>query len=89
MRRALLFKKPDVKTRADEFVESFLKPHCIKEPPKDYQWNYVVDIFTKWLARSDYFFDRSFRALSKCRWFRLGIVFSIYRSTWRGYNVFF
>jgi hypothetical protein len=47
--------KSPVKTKADELVESFLKPHCIKEPPKDYQWNYVVDIFTKWYQRYFYF----------------------------------
>jgi len=47
--------KPAVKTKADDFVESFLKPHCIKEPPKDHQWNYVVDIFTKWYQRYFYF----------------------------------
>lgn len=44
-----------MKTKADEFVESFLKPHFIKEPPADNQWNYVVDIFTKWYQRYFYF----------------------------------
>ena len=47
--------KSDVKTKADEFVESFLKPNFIKEPPKDYQWNYPVDISTKWHQRYFYF----------------------------------
>lgn len=47
--------KSVVKTRADQFVESFLKPHFIKEPPKDYQWNYIVDIFTKWHQSCFYF----------------------------------
>jgi len=47
--------KPAVKSKADEFVESFLKPTFIKDPPKDYEWNYVVDIFTKWYQRYFYF----------------------------------
>lgn len=47
--------KSVVKTKAEEFVQLFLKPHFIKEPPKDYQWNYIVDIFTKWYHRYFYF----------------------------------
>ena len=47
--------KSVVKTKADEFVESFLKPLFIKEPPKDYQWNYPVDIFTRWYQRYFYY----------------------------------
>jgi hypothetical protein len=38
--------KSDVKTKADEFVESFLGPNFIKEMPGDYRWNYPVDVFT-------------------------------------------
>ena len=49
------FEKAAVKCKADEFVESFLKPTFIKDRPKDYQWNYVVDIFTKWHQRYFYF----------------------------------
>ncbi len=47
--------KTEVKDRADDFVESYLKPHFIKEVSKDYQWNYVVDLFTKWHQRYFYF----------------------------------
>jgi hypothetical protein len=47
--------KTAVKRKADEFVESFLKPTFIKDQPKDYRWNYVVDIFTKWHQRYFYF----------------------------------
>lgn len=47
--------KSVVKAKADEFVESFLKPHSIKVPPKDYQWNYPVDVFTKWHQSNFYF----------------------------------
>ena len=32
---------------------------------------------------------RCLKLTSKCRWLRLGIVFSIYRSKWTRYNVFF
>ncbi len=39
--------KAAVKCKADDFVESFLKPQFIKPPPKDYKRNYPVDIFTK------------------------------------------
>jgi len=41
------YEKLAVKCRADDCVESFPKPTFIKDPPKDYQWNYAVDIFTK------------------------------------------
>lgn len=47
--------KPIVKAEADNLVESFLKPTFIKEPPKDPQWNYPADIFTKWHQRYFYF----------------------------------
>jgi len=47
--------KATVKCRADDFVESFLKPQFIKPPPRDYEWNYPVDIFTKWHQRYFYF----------------------------------
>lgn len=47
--------KSMVKSRADEFVESFLKPQSFKDQPKDYQWNYIVGIFTKWHQRYFYF----------------------------------
>ena len=49
------YEKAAVKYKADEFVESFLKPRFIKPPPKDYEWNYPVDIFTKWHQRYFYF----------------------------------
>jgi hypothetical protein len=47
--------KAAIKSKADDFVESFLKPEFIKPPPKDHQWNYAVDIFTKWHQRYFYF----------------------------------
>ena len=54
-RKVVTFKKSVAKTKADEFVKSFLKPLCTKELPEDYQWNYVVDIFTKWYQGYFYF----------------------------------
>jgi len=47
--------KSTVKSKADDFVESFLKPRFIKPPPKENQGNYAVDIFTKWHQRYFYF----------------------------------
>mgnify|MGYP000082867997 FL=1 len=47
--------KAAVQRKADEFLESYLKPTFIRPPPKDHQWNYIVDIFTKWHQRYFYF----------------------------------
>jgi len=40
--------KADVQNKANELVESFLKPEFIKPPPEDAEYNYIVDIYTKW-----------------------------------------
>jgi len=40
--------KRDVETRAHEFVEAVLKPKHLMPPPKDADFNYLVDISTKW-----------------------------------------
>ncbi len=47
--------KAEVQARADELVETFLKPNFVKEPPEDVRWNYVVDIYTKWYRNYLYF----------------------------------
>ena len=47
--------KEEVETKANELVESFLKPEHIKPPPEDMRFNYVVDIYTKWYHSSFYF----------------------------------
>jgi len=47
--------KLEVETKANELVESFLKPEYIKPPPEDMRFNYVVDIYTKWYRSSFYF----------------------------------
>jgi hypothetical protein len=47
--------KWEVQKKADLFVESYLKPNFVLPPPKDTQWNYIVDIYTKWHQRFFYF----------------------------------
>jgi hypothetical protein len=47
--------KLQVQKTADLFVESYLKPTFILPPPEDMQWNYIVDIYTKWHQRFFYF----------------------------------
>jgi len=50
--------KEEVQKKAEELVHSFLKPNFIKEPPKGTQWNYIVDIYTKWYRNYFYFLQR-------------------------------
>ena len=47
--------KAEVQSRANELVENVLKPEHIKPPPKDIEWNYIVDIYTKWHGSYFYF----------------------------------
>jgi hypothetical protein len=47
--------KTEVETKANELVESFLKPEYIEPPPEDMRFNYVVDIYTKWYRNYFYF----------------------------------
>ncbi len=47
--------KAEVQKKADQFVETFLKPNSIKPPPDDTQWNYIVDIYAKWYRSYFYF----------------------------------
>jgi hypothetical protein len=60
--------KAQIKGRADTFVEEVLKPKHIEPPPKDNDFNYLVDIYTKWYRNYFYFCSRyncpSPRALS-------------------------
>lgn len=50
--------KIEVETKADELIESFLKPEYIKPPPEDMRFNYVVDIYTKWYRNYFYFYAK-------------------------------
>jgi hypothetical protein len=47
--------KAEVQKKADQLVEAFLKPNFIKSPPADTQWNFIVDIYTKWYRNYFYF----------------------------------
>jgi hypothetical protein len=39
--------KVEAETKANELIETFLKPEYIKPPEEDMRFNYVVDIYTK------------------------------------------
>ena len=47
--------KAEVKAKADDLVETVLKPQHVKPPPTDPRWNYITDIYTKW-HRSFFYF---------------------------------
>jgi len=47
--------KQEIQQKADEFLESYLKPTFILLPPKEPKFNYIVEIFTKWHQRYFYF----------------------------------
>lgn len=47
--------KAEVETKANELIESFLKPEYIKPPMEDMRFNYAVDIYTKWYRNYFYF----------------------------------
>jgi hypothetical protein len=44
-----------VDAKAGVLVENHLKPTCIKPPPEDQRWNYLIDISTRW-RRSFFYF---------------------------------
>lgn len=44
-----------VKAKAEALVEEFLKPEFIKPPPKNWRWNYIIDIHSKWHSSFFYF----------------------------------
>ena len=47
--------KLEVQKKADQFLESYLKPTFILPAPKAPKSNYIVEIFTKWHQRYFYF----------------------------------
>jgi hypothetical protein len=49
--------KAEVEAKANELVETYLKPNFIKPPPKGRDWNYIIDIFTKWHRSFFYFYS--------------------------------
>jgi hypothetical protein len=40
--------KEELSSKADELVEKHLKPTHLKAPPENPEWNYLIDIWTKW-----------------------------------------
>ena len=44
-----------LKEKADEIIENVLKPEHIKPPPTDNDFNYLVDIYSKWYRNYFYF----------------------------------
>ena len=47
--------KAEVEAKANELVESVLKPRCVKPKPKGVRLNYIVDVYTKWYRSYFYF----------------------------------
>jgi hypothetical protein len=47
--------KQTVKAKADELVSTVLIPQYVQPPPEDYQFNYLVNIYTKWYRHYFYF----------------------------------
>ena len=50
--------KTDLEAKASELVDSILKPMHVKPPREDEQFNYIVDIYTKWYRNYFYFCAR-------------------------------
>ncbi len=46
--------KADVDAKAGKLVEK-LKPKYVKPPPKKPQFNYIIDVWTKWIGGTLYF----------------------------------
>ncbi len=47
--------KTEVQTKADQLIETVLKPKHIQPPPEDNDFNYIVDLFSKWYRHYFYF----------------------------------
>ena len=47
--------KQTVKAKADELVDTVLIPQYVKPVPEDYEFNYLVNIYTKWYRNYFYF----------------------------------
>ncbi len=53
--------KAQVQAKAETLVQEFLKPEFIKPPPKNWRWNYIIDIHSKW-HRSFFYFISTYRS---------------------------
>src|SRR6266566_3680549 len=47
--------KAEVTTRANELIDTILKPKNIQPPPENPRFNYIVDIYGKWYHSAFYF----------------------------------
>lgn len=47
--------KVGVDIKATKLVEDVLKPKYVKPPPKEERFNYIIDVWTKWLGGTLYF----------------------------------
>jgi hypothetical protein len=47
--------KIEVTTKAKELIETVLKAKYIQPPPENPQFNYIVDIYSKWYHKAFYF----------------------------------
>ena len=47
--------KADLDAKATKLVEGVLKPRYVTPPPKDARFNYVTDVWTKWIGSTLYF----------------------------------
>ncbi len=47
--------KLDVQTKADQLIKTVLKPKYVQPPPKDNDFNYIVDLYSKWYRHYFYF----------------------------------
>ena len=47
--------KAEVEKKANELVESVLKPRYVKPKPKKPRFNYIIDVETKWLGSKLFF----------------------------------
>jgi len=50
--------KAEVEKKCNELVETVLKPKFIQPPPEDSEFNYLVDIYTKWYRNYFYFYTK-------------------------------
>lgn len=49
--------KTEVAQKAQDLIETFLKPTYIKPPPENPQFNYITDIAAKWWHSYFYFYS--------------------------------
>lgn len=47
--------KAEVAQKAQELIDTFLKPTYIQPPPENPQFNYIIDISAKWWRSNFYF----------------------------------